>query len=180
MVQIAPRTRCGRVVRCTSMGGGMPCRCGSRVLMGPREDADAAERSSIGSHASFHVIFVSTSGRESVPIVTPTLGLSPVRRGLVRAWRGPPPSKAECDGRPDAWGEASRVLRWSFVPSDSPVASGRDGRGVGGEGRRALPHRHALDQPSINAVPSRHRMQHGCRGKPCGTSCESRVEWSAW
>ena len=95
-------------------------------------------------------------------------------------WRGPPPSKAECDGRPDAWGEASRVLRWSFVPSDSPVASGRDGRGVGGEGRRALPHRHALDQPSINAVPSRHRMQHGCRGKPCGTSCESRVEWSAW
>ena len=108
------------------------------------------------------------------------LGLSPVRRGLVRAWRGPPPSNAECDGRPDAWGEASRVLRWSFVPSDSPVASGRDGRGVGGEGRRALPHRHALDQPSINAVPSRHRMQHGCRGKPCGTSCESRVEWSAW
>ena len=113
-------------------------------------------------------------------IVTPMLGLSPVRRGLVRAWRGPPPSNAECDGRPDAWGEASRVLRWSFVPSCSPVASGRDGRGVGGEGRRALPHRHALDQPSINAVPSRHRMQHGCRGKPCGTSCESRVEWSAW
>ena len=63
--------------------------------MGPREDADAAERSSIGSHASFHVIFVSTSGRESVPIVTPMLGLSPVRRGHVPSSRLPPQSTDE-------------------------------------------------------------------------------------
>ena len=148
--------------------------------MGPRDHADAAERSSRGSHASFHVIFVAASGRELVPICTPMLGPSPVHLGLVRARRGPPTSKAECDGCRDAWCEASMALRWPPVPAGSPVASGRGGRGVGGEGRRRLPHHHALDQASSNAMESQHRMQHGGCGTPCGTSCESRVEWPAW
>ena len=73
MVQIAPGSCCNSAVRCASMGGGVPCRCGSRVFMGPRDHADAAERSSRGSHASFHVIFVAASGRELVPICTPML-----------------------------------------------------------------------------------------------------------